>query len=224
MPNPWEHNPASHEQASGPSEPKPRAPASPELPSQGPLAPPGAAFSPPPDAYQRLGERPGVSGESVRLGYEPERVGVRGLTIFLILFILSAAILHGLVWVLMKYYVDRDRAVDRPRSAFTSTQQPPPAPNLQPSVGHDTLDYQDMEAMRQQEDRMFQKLGWQVDPRTHEVEIPVQIAQRVAEEALARAKAGPVPPTTTGKETNSIVPNGIPKYDTQPGVERGERR
>ena len=209
MPNPWEHNPASPG----------TGPASPELPGKGPLPPPGVFLPTPPEAYKRLGEAPGVSEEAVRLGYEPHRLSVRGLVIFFVLFVFSAAVIHGLVWLLMEHFVNRDRGVDQPRSAFAAPENPA-GPRLQPSVGHDTLDYQDLDALRTHEDQVFQKLGWQVNVHTHEVAIPIQIVERVAREERTRAAAPAVPPTTTGRNTNSIVPKGIPKYDTQPDAER----
>ncbi|HZL33797.1 MAG TPA: hypothetical protein VFC78_00720 [Tepidisphaeraceae bacterium] len=206
-------------------------PASPEPPGEG--LTPATGFLPAQTDRARLLEerqrRPvdedeppmGLSSESLRMGYEPEIPRLlRGLTIFLILFIVGMAGIFAIAWAVMNNMVFQDRPVDHPRSAVAISQQPP-APNLQPSLGHDDLDYQDLDKMHRNEDRMFQKLGWQVDPLTHEVQIPPQIAQQVALEALARAKAPPAPATTTGKNTNSIVPKGIPPYDTQPGVKRG---
>ena len=152
--------------------------------------------------------------EALQLGYQPEAIRVRGLVIFVICFVITAAVLHVGIWFLQMALDSRNRGVDMPRSAVQADVTPPDHP-LQPSVGHDTLPFQDMEALRRQEDGMFQKLGWQVDRATHEADVPDAIIQRVAAEAKARA-AGNVPATTTGKNNNSIVPGPVPPYDTNP--------
>ena len=152
--------------------------------------------------------------EAMQLGYQPEAVRVRGLVIFVIIFVITAAVLHVGIWLLQMALESRNRAVDVPRSAVEADVTPAEHP-LQPSVGHDALPYQDMEALRRQEDGMFQKLGWRVDPATHEADVPDAIIQRVAAEAKARA-AGSVPATTTGRNTNTILPGPVPAYDTDP--------
>ncbi len=160
-----------------------------------------------------------VSPEALAQGYMPEALRVRVLVILLIAFIVSAIALHALLWKLMLAFEARDRQADVPRSVLVVNQQPRP-PNLQPSVGHDSLPYQDMESLREHEDEVFARLGWSVNMRTHEATIPPDIARRVAEEARTRVNA---PPTTTGKDHNTILPSGIPDYNTRPGTEGGRR-
>ncbi|HWE01283.1 MAG TPA: hypothetical protein VG326_02645 [Tepidisphaeraceae bacterium] len=159
-----------------------------------------------------------ASPEALELGYQPEAISAKGLLIFLVLFIACAAILHALLWVLMKKLEARDMRFDSPRSIAQTAGREPPPPNLQPSVGHDVTDVQDMETLRQTEDAIFIKMGWRVDPATHEIGIPPQIAREVAEEARARASAPFVPPTTTGKNSNSIVPGSPPENDVHQGI------
>jgi hypothetical protein len=163
-----------------------------------------------------------ASPEAVQLGYEPETLRARGLLLFLVLFLASMVLLQALLWWVMKEIQKHGVEPDAARSAVTLNQQPP-APNLQPSVGHDTLDYQDLQALKGEEDAMFAKLGWQVNPATHEIGIPTDIIKAVADQERARASAPFVPPTTTGKDTNSTVPGPVPPYDKQPQISGGQR-
>ena len=163
-----------------------------------------------------------VSPEALQLGYQPESVRFRRLAWLFICFVVTMAALHALVWFVMKSMNAQNASEDAPRSELRLDQQRPP-PNLQPSVGHATLDSQDLESLRQSEDAIFKKLGWDVNPNTHEVKIPTDIEQRVAAEAHHRAAAPFVPPTTTGKNSNSILPTTTPTYDIHPGVKGGQR-
>lgn len=163
-----------------------------------------------------------VSPEALRLGYEPQRISIKGLLIFIVLAALFMVVLEALLAWMMHGIERHDDRADLPRSVLTVDQQPP-APNLQPSIGHDALDYQDLEQDRQEEDRIFSRLGWEVNPVTHQVTIPGKIVQEVAEKQAERAKAAYVPPTTTGKDSNSTVPGAVPPFDTRPGSSGGQR-
>lgn len=160
------------------------------------------------------------SPEALELGYQPEAAPVRGLFIFIILVVVTAVILHVLIWWLMKGYEAHDVRLEPPLSVLSEDQTPPP-PRLQPSVGHNSLDYQDLAALRQRENEMFTKLGWEVRPGDKDAEIPPDIVQEVADQQRARAATAFVPPTTTGRNTNSIVPTTIPAGDLHPGITGG---
>ena len=163
-----------------------------------------------------------VSPEAMELGYQPEAAPVRGLLIFIILAVVTAAVLHVLIWWLMKGYEAHDARTEPPLSVLREDQAPPP-PRLQPSVAHDTLDYQDLAALRRRENEMFTKLGWAVRPGAKDAEIPPEIVQQVADEQRARAAAPFVPPTTTGRDSNSIIPTTVPASDTHSGTDGGPR-
>jgi hypothetical protein len=167
-------------------------------------------------------EQTPVSPEAMQLGYEPQRISIRALVLFIVLFAAGMVTLQAMLAWMMHHIEAREDRMDVPRSILTVDQQPPP-PNLQPSIGHDSMDYQDLERYRQAEDQMFAKLGWEVDLATHRVSIPAEIVRKVAEEEQARAAASYVPPTTTGKDSNSTGPGSIPRYDTQPGISGGQR-
>ena len=175
---------------------------------------PNMAPSPQPDR---------VSPEAMELGYQPERAPVRGLLVFIVLVVVTVVILHVLIWWLMKGIEAHNAGTESPRSVLTQDQTPP-APQLQSSVGHDATDDQDLAALRRRENEMFTKLGWRVRPGAKDAEIPPEIIRRVAEEQRARAAAPFVPPTTTGRNSNSIVPATVPASDTRPNVEGGTPR
>jgi hypothetical protein len=164
-----------------------------------------------------------VSPEALELGYQPEAVPVRGLFRFLVIFVASTLILVVLIWWMMTKLESHIAALETPQSVFREGQLPP-APQLQPSVGHDAVDSEDLAAMRRRESEMFAKLGWMVRPGASNPEIPPEIIRRVAEEQRARAAAAFVPPTTTGRNSNSIIPTTIPARDTRPTLEGGPRR
>jgi hypothetical protein len=163
-----------------------------------------------------------VSPEAMHHGYEPQRISIRALLLCLVFFVAGMVALEALLkWMMHDVDARQDRA-DVPQSIFRADQQPP-SPNLQPSVGHDALDYQDLEQVRRNEDQIFSRLGWEVDPATHRVTIPAGVVKEVAENEKARAAAAYVPPTTTGKQTNSETPGAIPQYHTRPGINGGQR-
>ena len=155
----------------------------------------------------------------MELGYQPEIAPVRGLLVFIVLVVATAVSLNVLIWWLMKGIDARNAANETPRSVLREDQTPP-APQLQPSVGHDAMDYDDLAALHRRENEVFMKLGWAIRPGAKDAEIPPEIVQRVANEQRARAAAVFVPPTTTGRNSNSILPTTIPARDTNPAVER----
>ena len=161
-----------------------------------------------------------VSPEALELGYQPERAPVRGLLVFIVLVVATAVILHVLIWWLMKGIEARNAGTESPRSVLPQDQTPP-EPQLQSSVGHDATDYQDLAALQRRENDMFTKLGWRVRPGAEDAEIPPDIIQRVAEQQRTRAAAPFAPPTTTGRNSNSIVPTTLPAGSARPNVEGG---
>src|SRR5436309_500054 len=96
------------------------------------------------------------SPEALAQGYEPARVSIRGLFIFLICFAISIVLIWVAVWYFEKLLLANERQADQPRSAIAD-QQPPPPPRIQPSMSHDQLPYQDLEDMRSNEDSVFAK-------------------------------------------------------------------
>src|SRR5689334_21217445 len=89
-----------------------------------------------------------VSRASLDQGYEPMILRGRGVLCFVVGLVVTAAVIHVVLWVLLKRF-DRDfRQAERPTSvvaadagAVSRGEQGPP---LQPSSGHDALPREDL--------------------------------------------------------------------------------
>jgi hypothetical protein len=124
------------------------------------------------DTYQE-------SVDAVKLGHEPLALSVRGIVIFVICFIVSAVIIHAVVWWLYRGSMQQEQTEDRPASALVSQRPAPAGPPLQPSPNHQALARKDLAAMRAAENAEFARRGW-LDESTAEVRVPDDIAQKAA--------------------------------------------
>jgi hypothetical protein len=156
----------------------------------------------------------GPSTEARESGYETSDVSIKGLAIFLVCLVVSAAIIHAGVWFLFGGYVRHDESEDRPQAALkdeqfvsnynrehgthfpTPTQSIPPAPRIQPSPGltQQNVPEADLQTMYAGEDEVFRKMGWSLEPRTHvQLAIPDSVVQSVIQNESARQKSNPTP-------------------------------
>ena len=129
--------------------------------------------------------------DALARGYEGDDLNVRGLLIFVIIFLITAVVLHILLWILLKYYFATPRAEDVAPSAVTLIERFP-EPQLQPSIGHNTTPQEDLAALHQDENRIFNALGWQTKPDSYYPLIPDQIVTELQQRHAASqpAKAG----------------------------------
>jgi hypothetical protein len=115
------------------------------------------------------------------------RLSARAMLWFLVWLVVAAAVIHLLLWFVMKRIANDVRpAVDRPANLV----EPPAAevaaaPPLQPSTGHDVLPREDLARMREAEDAVFERLGWTVDRRTGLAKVPASVVQAVAHRTAA---------------------------------------
>jgi len=148
------------------------------------------------------------SAESLQAGYETSGVNIKGLVVFVVVLIVTAAVLHVGMWYLMWGFVRYDRLSDRPASALTDKDlvdtysrqhgqkveitalPPPPAPRLQPSPPETgRLPSVDLREMYEKEDSLFREMGWTIDEQTHgQTAIPSQVISAVIQEESARQK------------------------------------
>lgn len=133
--------------------------------------------------------KPPPSPEAVAAGYEPSRLSARAMSWFLAWFVIAAAVIHVLLWFVMKQMgnhvrpsVDRPASLVEPSSAVVSG-----APPLQPSTGHDLLPREDLARMHQAENAVFEHLGWTVDRRTGLAKVPASVVRAVARRGAAAA-------------------------------------
>ena len=115
----------------------------------------------------------------VRQGYEPADVSVRGLLWFVVVLVLCVFGSSVVSWFLVRHYMSVPRAVDVPRSSVPSIDRFT-APNLQPTQNHNALPQQDLAELRSDEAKIFDQLGWKVDPDTQAPRIPDAIVGELA--------------------------------------------
>jgi hypothetical protein len=121
------------------------------------------------------------------------RLSARAMLWFLVWFVIAAAVIHLLLWFVMKQMASDVRpAVDRPANLVEpSAAEVAAAPPLQPSTGHDVLPREDLARMREGEDVVFERLGWTVDRRTGLAKVPASVVQAVARRTAAAADTRP---------------------------------
>lgn len=131
--------------------------------------------------------------QALKQGYEPPDVSVRGVVIFLIIFIVSGVILSWGLWELCRYYMTVPRSVDEVTSAAPQ-QKRFPEPQLQPNESHNRTPEEDLADLLREKSEIFKQIGWAQDPSTHAPAIPDQIIAQLAQKrrtpATAPAKGG----------------------------------
>jgi hypothetical protein len=121
------------------------------------------------------------SPQVLEQGYEPSDVSVRGLMIFLVIFVVGAVVIQFGLWELVKYYVSLPRSADVVTSAAPAPRRFP-APNLQPIETHNQLPWQDLADLRREKGLIFDELGWTTDASTGQPVIPDQIVNALAKD------------------------------------------
>jgi len=110
--------------------------------------------------------------------HQPSTIRLRGLVRFLVGFIVIAAAIHFIVWVVFAAFRAEEQRKDLPASGAGQMNLPPPEPRIQPSLGHDALPVSDVAAMRAQELAEYRRRGW-IDEATGRVRIKPEIADEV---------------------------------------------
>jgi hypothetical protein len=102
-----------------------------------------------PDPHATPGDRTPDLAEAIKRGYEPKDISLRGLFIFLGTLIVTLVVVLFFIYGVLMFLVERDRSHDPLGTPVTVVRAEQYAP-LQPSVGHNVLDTDDMLAMREQ--------------------------------------------------------------------------
>ncbi len=135
-----------------------------------------------------------VSRQALEQGYELPGVNLKGLTLFVVFFILAAVVLHAALWVLLKYYVGERRPIDQPLSAIAPVGRLD-EPRLQPVPEHDHLPWQDLQALMNEKNATFGQIGWSIDPQTGAAVVPSAVIRKLAAaQAAAGAAEQPIAP------------------------------
>src|SRR5580658_5851043 len=101
--------------------------------------------------------------DSLAHGYERHDIGLRGIFNFLIGLILTMVLVLLLIYGVMELFVEHDRQSDPIASPIVVEHGPIPEP-LQPSISHDLVDWQDLQAMREQTQKTLSSNG--TNPKT----------------------------------------------------------
>jgi hypothetical protein len=154
-------------------------------------------------------EHPPTS-ETVAQGYEPPDINVRGVVVFLMIFLVGAIIIQVGLWGVLKVYSGLPRTAD-----IVTSAAPPPArflpPNLQPTEQHNQFPWQDLAQLRQEKTQIFDQLGWKTDPETQTPLIPDAIIAQ-----LRKERPAPAPSSSTDVPLIGSVPSVTD--DTHTGV------
>ena len=117
----------------------------PPTPSEHPAASAAAIAS----AHGKVMRPTPALAEAMNRGYEPKDISLRGLFIFLGTLVSVLLVVLAVIYAIMMALVEHDRSHD-PLGTPVSIARPEVYAPLQPSVGHPTEDWADMEAMREQ--------------------------------------------------------------------------
>jgi hypothetical protein len=133
--------------------------------------------------------------------HERSDVNVRALLMFMVIFVVFAAISHFVLWGMFKYFAQMAR--NKTAAPLTDVLRPPDAaipqgPRLQPFPNRDprgqmmpplaTTPVVDMEEMRATEEQALHTPGW-VDKQKGIVRVPIDVAKQLT---LQRLNAGGV--------------------------------
>jgi hypothetical protein len=119
-----------------------------------------------------------TSAEAIALGHEPTAISLAAIMWFLVIFVVSVAVIGVLVWWLMLGFEGFEQRQDIVQSPLATTSPAPPQPWLQPSKaqGETPLQpWQEMEALRSREQKILDSYG--VGDGT--VQIPVRRAMEI---------------------------------------------
>lgn len=126
--------------------------------------------------------------ESVKRGHESSRLSLRGMIIFLIVFLSAALVLHVLLAWLLGVLVAQE---PKPQvSPLADRDAAPPEPRLQGSRVHPELPHMDLARMRAREEAMLNQYEW-VDRENGVAKIPIERAMTLlAERNIAATRPG----------------------------------
>ena len=143
------------------------------------------------------------SSESLDAGYEKSTVSIKGLMLFLVCFVIAAALIHLGSWYLFRAYVSEDRKKGRLTSALADPamanryggtvllQPQPPPPYIQPSPPQPEphIPAADLRQMYAEENSLFERMGWRTDGTSpQKLAIPADVIAKVIEDATTNQK------------------------------------
>jgi hypothetical protein len=110
---------------------------------------------------------------AIATGYEPRDANVRAVVGFMVILAVVIAVLIPIIWYMYRGLDNFFAGQDPPASPVTMERPVPLAP-LQRSPGHDTLDWQDMQTMRTDQEAALSSTTY--DPATGKGHISIDQA------------------------------------------------
>ncbi len=134
-----------------------------------------------------------AGAEEVARGHEFRDVRIRSFVWFATCFVVAIAVIHLVVWFGMREMEDRATERDAARSGPSIWKARPLAaePRLQPSRGHESTDWSDLQALKAAQYNSLERAGFAVDRRTGASEIPQDALRRVGATIAASTQASP---------------------------------
>lgn len=115
--------------------------------------------------------------------YEKGDLSLKWCGFALVCLVVSALVIHWGLMRVVKANLEHERVVDKGRSVSTTSVELANPP-LQPRQDHDRLPGQDLDLMREQENRVFEAMGWRRKEATGgegDWRVPDAVVARVAE-------------------------------------------
>jgi len=144
--------------------------------------------------------------------HESSQIRLRGFVWFLVCFITAAVVIHAVVWGTFAGLRAVEQHRDAPVSAAGPVHVAPPAPQIQPSVGHDAVPVLDVAEMREKELAEYRRRGW-IDEATGRVRIKPEVADEVI-----RMSGGTPGQAATGRPVPHMAEAMGSAAVTQPGA------
>jgi hypothetical protein len=153
--------------------------------------------------------------QNPEVAHEPQDVNVRGILIFGAALLVSAVVIHLLLWWMLDYFIVRENKMEpKPHPLASKRQQLPPEPRLQGMPGHAEVAPAEMQKFRTHEEELLNHYGW-VDQKTGTVRIPIEDAKKlvlekglpVRSQTAGRPQAGGGSRQGTGDEGAQTGPN-----------------
>jgi hypothetical protein len=133
--------------------------------------------------------------EEIERGYEIGDVSVKAAVWVTVAFIAFGIVTHVFLTLVWKATYRQAEVIDQPRSAVVDERPPAFAPPLQPSLWHDTTPYEDTRNMIKAENKVFESIGWKVEPRTKD-QTEMTPTARIPDAILAKVQARAGQPAT----------------------------
>jgi hypothetical protein len=114
--------------------------------------------------------------EAIAARHEVEDIELGGIKGFIVFLSLLLGVTLVVVWLVIRVLLTQTYASDANVSPFAGANHPAiPEPNLQPSRNHNTLDWQDMAALKSDEARKLGEYAW-IGEDKHAARIPIDTA------------------------------------------------